>query len=81
MKNKVVYVVVVHKPNISFACGIVYNTDEEHRRKLMNYILSNAGIRFSDLMTADLEAGITPVVYADNSDKIYLSLERTANLR
>lgn len=32
-------------------------------------------------MTADLESNFRPVIYADGSDEIYLSLERTMNLQ
>lgn len=81
MKNKTVYVAVIHKTHVTFPCGIVYDIDNEHRSKLVEYILYQTGIEFSGLMTADLESNLRPIIYADGSDEIYLSLERTMNLQ
>lgn len=81
MANKIVYVAVIHKHYATFPCGIVYDIDDEHRAKLVEYILYQTGIEFSGLMTADLTSNLRPVIYADGSDEIYLSLERTMNLQ
>lgn len=79
--NKTVYVAVIHQTRVTFPCGIVSDIDDEHRAKLAEYILHNTGIEFSSLMTADLETDLRPIIYADGSDEIYLSLERTMNLQ
>lgn len=79
--NKFVYVAVIHKHYATFPCGIVSDVNDENRAKLVEYILYQTGIEFSGLMTADLESNFRPVIYADGSDEIYLSLERTMNLQ
>ena len=81
MKNKIVRVAVIHTHYATFPCGIIYDIDEEHIRKLIDYIIYNTGISFSGLMTADLESNFNPLVYADGSDEIYLLLHRTMNLQ
>ena len=81
MANKIVYVAVIHKHYVTFPCGIVYDIDDEHRSKLIEYILYQTGIEFSGLMTADLTSNLHPVIYADGSDEIYLLLHRTMNLQ
>lgn len=77
MKNKVVYVIVIHKIRVTFPCGIVSDMSDENRAKLVEYILYQTGIEFSGLMTVDLNSTLVPIVYADGSDDIYLSLHTT----
>lgn len=81
MANKIVYVAVIHKTHVTFPCGIVSDVSDENRAKLVEYILYQTGIEFSGLMTAELESNFRPVIYADGSDEIYLTLERTMNLQ
>lgn len=81
MKNKIVYVAVVHRTRVTFPCGIVSDLSDENRAKFMAYILYNTGIEFSGLLTADLDSAITNIVYADGSDEIYLSLHSTLHLK
>ena len=50
---------------------------DENRAKLVEYILYQTGIEFSGLMTVDLNSTLVPIVYADGSDDIYLSLHTT----
>lgn len=77
MANKFVYVAVIHQTRVTFPCGIVSDMSDESRAKLMSYILYNTGIEFNSLLTVDLDSTITPIVYADGSDEIYLSLHKT----
>lgn len=79
--NKIVYVAVVHKTRVTFPCGIVSDMSDENRAKLVEYILYQTGIEFSGLMTADLESSLVPIVYADGSDEIYLSIHTTYNFK
>lgn len=77
MKNEVVYAMVIHKARIAYPCGIVSNMSDENRTKLVEYILYQTGIKFSGLMTVDLNSMLVPIVYADGSDDIYMSLHTT----
>lgn len=43
--------------------------------KLIDYILYNTGIEFRGLMAVELDTAVKPVIYADGSDEIYLSIE------
>lgn len=75
--NKIVYVAVIHRTRVTFPCGIVSDMSDENRAKLVEYILYQTGIDFSGLMTVDLNSTLVPIVYADGSDDIYLSLHTT----
>lgn len=79
--NKIAYVAIIHQTRVTFACGIVSDMSDENRAKLVKHILCQTGIKFSSLMTADLESDLRPIIYADDSDEIYLSLEKTMNLQ
>lgn len=81
MANKVVYVAVIHQTRVTFPCGIVSDMSDENRAKLVEYILYQTGIEFSGLLTADLESALVPIVYADGSDEIYLSIHTTHNFK
>lgn len=72
MKNKVVYVIVIHKIRVTFPCGIMSDMSDENRAKLVEYILYQTGIEFSGLMTVDLNSILVPIVYADGSDDIFI---------
>lgn len=77
MANKFVYVAVIHQTRVTFPCGIVSDLSEDNRMKLIDYILYNTGIEFRGLMRVDLNTITNPVIYADGSDEIYLSLHKT----
>lgn len=81
MENKFVYVAVIHQTRVTFPCGIVSDMSDENRAKLVEYILYQTGIEFSGLLTADLESTLVPIVYADGSDEIYLSIHTTYNFK
>ena len=81
IKNKTAFVAIIHKSHVTFPCGIIYDIDDIHRRKLIEHILYNTGIKFNSLMSADLKSDLNPIVYADGSNEIYLSLCRTTNLQ
>lgn len=81
MANKFVYVAVIHQTRVTFPCGIVSDMSDENRAKLVEYILYQTGIEFSGLLTADLESTLVPIVYADGSDEIYLSIHTTYNFK
>ena len=77
MKNKVVYAIVIHNARIAFPCGTVSDMSDENRTKLIEYIFYQTGLKFSGLMTVDLDSMLVPIVFADGSDDIYLSLHTT----
>lgn len=77
MKNNIVYIAIIHKIRVTFPCGIVSDMSDKNRAKLVEYILYQTGIEFSGLMTVDLNSTLVPIVYADGSDDIYLSLHTT----
>ena len=81
MMNKIVYVAVIHRTRVTFPCGIVSDMSDSNRLKLADFILHDTGIKFSGLMTVDLNSALVPIVYADGSDEIYLKLHRTMNLQ
>lgn len=81
MANKIVYVAVIHRTRVTFPCGIVSDMSDENRAKLVEYILYQTGIEFSSLLTADLESALVPIVYADGSDDVYLSIHTTYNFK
>lgn len=81
MANKIVYVAVIHQTHVTFPCGIVSDMSDENRAKLVEYILYQTGIDFSGLLTADLESALVPIVYANGSDEIYLSIYTTHNFK
>ena len=77
MANKFVYVAVIHQTRVTFPCGIVSDMSDENRAKLVEYILYQTGIEFRGLMAVGLDIVVNPVIYADGSDEIYLSLHKT----
>lgn len=81
MANKFVYVAVIHQTRVTFPCGIVSDLSEDNRMKLIDYILYNTGIEFRGLMRVNLNTIANPVIYADGSDEIYLSLHTTHNFK
>lgn len=72
MANKFVYVSVIHQTRVTFPCGIVSDLSEDNRMKLIDYILYNTGIEFRGLLRVDLNTIANPIIYADDSDEIYL---------
>ena len=68
---------VIHQARIAFPCGTVFDMSDENRTKLIKYIFYQTGLKFSDLMTVDLDSMIVHIVYADGRDDIYLSLHTT----
>ena len=77
MKNNIVYIAIIHKIRVTFPCGVVSDMSDENRTKLADFILHDTGIKFSGLMTVDLNSTLVPIVYADGHDDIYLLLHTT----
>lgn len=76
MANKFVYVAVIHQTRVTFPCGIVSDLSEDNRMKLIDYILYNTGIKFSGLLSLDVNSIICSTLKADNDEGSYLSIER-----
>ena len=74
MKNKIVYVAVITRGINRYTCGVMSDLSEHSRRKLITYIYDETGLKFSDLLSLDINVSLNPKVKADNEDDAYVAV-------